>query len=305
MPFDRSDLLPAHPKKKTTSASTGMDLSVVDAAYGEDADLYVDVLRVSCLASPEEIQVAFFDRRSELFGILSKLAQSSEEEDEISLSQRRFAERRMDAVVLAFRVLKDARLRQHYHKVRQERLTRRAEAQRSSNNAVNSSRSEPSFKPTAVRPRSNRTEPSTPRGRQPASPPKPVRKAMAEPAPRQKPKGRSYVADSSDGETYFTLDTANTSQISTDDETLEETEDDESIISRDLRRRSGNIKGGILSVIAENRFVCQCVDEVQGTVSDSCSAFDQVFNVFTLREQDINAVCGRIEKAKKIFYSQH
>lgn len=305
MLFERSDLLPAHPKKKITSTSTRMDLSVVDAAYGEDADLYVDVLRVSRVASPEEIQVAFFDRRSELFAILSNLEQSAEEEDEISSSQRLFAERRMDAVVLAFRILKNSNLRQLYHKVRQERLTRRAEAQRPSKKAVTSGRSEPSYKPSASRPKSNRTEPSTTRGRQPVLSHKPVRRTIAGPVSPRKQKERSFVAESSDGETFLTWTTADSSKVSTDDETLEEASDDASIISRDLRPRSWNTKGGILSILTENRFVCKCVEEVQGTVSDSCSAFDQVINVFTLTKQDINAVTTRIEKAKKSFYSQH
>ena len=53
--------------------SDRFNLTVIDKAYGPSADLYVDVLRVSYLASDEEIQSAFFDRRSEIFTILSKI----------------------------------------------------------------------------------------------------------------------------------------------------------------------------------------------------------------------------------------
>ena len=100
---------------------TGIDLSVIDEAYGKDADLYVDVLRVSGLSSPEEIKAAFFDRRSELFAILSKLSED-DMVDEITMSQRQFAEQRMDAVVMAFRILKDPHTRKRYASMRKARF---------------------------------------------------------------------------------------------------------------------------------------------------------------------------------------
>jgi len=312
-----------------------MDLSVIDQAYGPDADLYVDVLKVGSLASLDEIQIAFFDRRSELFDILSNLSQDSEL-DEITISQRRYAERRMDAVVLAFRILKDSRMRQQYHKIRQERLTRRVEGQRqgmaaktgaSKSVATNSkpvvansgkigTRSSRSVadspnKPVAARtiPDSHQQSPARDTGadnptKSVTKSNKPLSTSPRKAQPRVNPNIPMDEA-TSDGETFFTSDTVTTNYYSTDDETMDSvTEDDFSLISREngmrerFQRRSAG-KGGIMSSVTEHPVLCQCADEIQGTVSDSCNAFDQVFNVFTLKEKDINAVCARITKAKQ------
>jgi len=45
-------------------------------------------------------------------------------------------------------------------------------------------------------------------------------------------------------------------------------------------------------------------EEVEGAYTDTCSAFDQVFNVFTLNDKDIKAVSGRIRKAKQDFFTE-
>ena len=317
----RNDAIDRVSATKKIMRTSRMDLTVIDQAYGPDADLYVDVLRVSYLASTDDIQIAFFDRRSELFSVLSHLTQETEEHehDEISLSQRRFAERRMDAVVLAFRILKDSKLRQDYHQIRQGRLSRRANSLRAPLPKQTNRQKiveEPKPKPkTKVKPIAE-------------SKPKPIPKLKAKPKLIAKPKPKQPVLlntqrtergrsarrreippddlPTSDGETFATTDDETTTF------TVEDmTEDDYSMVSRDVpqsmadrfRQRSAKY-GGILSCIRENSFICRCTDEIQGTVSDSCGALDQVFNVFTLQERDINAVCSRIEKAKETLTRQ-
>jgi curved DNA-binding protein CbpA len=103
------------------------DLSVVDHAFGVFADLYSDILRVSVAATHEQIQLAYFDRRSELFTLLAKLDTEPNPTDN-STEQKLGAERKMDAVVLAVRVLGDADTRLWYDQQRQERLMNRRRA---------------------------------------------------------------------------------------------------------------------------------------------------------------------------------
>jgi hypothetical protein len=109
------------------SIDGGLDLSVVDQAYGDFADLYSDVLRVSVVATHEQIQLAYFDRRSELFTLLAKI--DSKAQDEHTAAERFQAERKMDSVVLAVRVLGDPDQRLQYDRMRQERLLNRRRAE--------------------------------------------------------------------------------------------------------------------------------------------------------------------------------
>jgi hypothetical protein len=190
-PSSRNDLYDRDSTKKVIRTPR-IDLTVIDQAYGPDADLYVDVLRVSYLASTEDIQIAFFDRRSELFTVLSHLTQETEEHehDEISLSQRRFAERRMDAVVLAFRILKDSNLRQEYHQVRQGRLSRRANSYRAplqKQTTQYKTIEEPKLK-TKTKPKAKPMEEPTP---------KPKSKSIAKPVVKPKLNSETYIETAS------------------------------------------------------------------------------------------------------------
>lgn len=92
------------------------NLEVIYQAFGEQADLYKDVLQVKPSATAEQIQMAYFDRRSELFALLASI-DSEEEQDDITASHRFHAERKMDAVVMAVRILGDPQLRQEYDSV--------------------------------------------------------------------------------------------------------------------------------------------------------------------------------------------
>ena len=108
--------------------NTALDLQVINETFGENADLYEDVLRVPTTATQEEIQLAYFDRRSELFTLLAKIDAAmkdpqSESSSSMMIDQRRYkAERQMDSVVFAVRILADPTLRILYDEIRPERV---------------------------------------------------------------------------------------------------------------------------------------------------------------------------------------
>jgi len=111
-----------------SSYGSKLDLKLIDETYGNNADLYEDVLRVSTTATQDEIQLAYFDRRSELFTMLAKIdAAARGPRSELSLAsvdQRRYlAERKMDSVVFAVRILADPALRKAYNRIRPERTS--------------------------------------------------------------------------------------------------------------------------------------------------------------------------------------
>lgn len=96
----------------SAAISPSLDLKVIDDAFGKTSDLYTDVLQVPTDATQEEIQLAYFDRRSELFTLLAKI--DSKPQSESMVAQRYRAERKMDSVVLAVRILGDPALRASY-----------------------------------------------------------------------------------------------------------------------------------------------------------------------------------------------
>jgi hypothetical protein len=287
------------------------DLKVVDKAFGRDADLYEDVLRVSHLASDAEIQSAFFDRRSEIFAILSKLSEEESDDDEISLSQRRFAERRMDAVVMAFRILKDPALRNIYEGQRELRMAQRAKNEDSRHPPAISRTSSLDAvldSPTGVRevdefqgskpfdeetPRVSRRVEKVNRGRSAVQ-------ISVESSPRRK--GRKSLNTS--------MDTSRTHEETSDESDSQERRNDldievENVTARTEEtgskrgRRRQKEKGGVIAKIQGHHIVRTITEEVHGAYLDTTSAFDQVLNAFTLQDNDINAVCGRIDKAKR------
>jgi hypothetical protein len=107
--------------KMSVMSNGNIDLSVAEAAYGKHCDLYRDVLQVHPKASAQKIQDAYFTRRKHLFQVLSHLEQSTEPRTKQSELKRRRAERKMDAVVSAVRILGDAELRVQYNEVRKRR----------------------------------------------------------------------------------------------------------------------------------------------------------------------------------------
>ena len=74
-----------------------------------------DVLAVPSDAGPSQIQAAFFDRRYELSENMSKDgAGEGGQGQELGPWERHLAERSMDAVVSAYRILSDPKIRAEY-----------------------------------------------------------------------------------------------------------------------------------------------------------------------------------------------
>eukprot|EP00522_Entomoneis_paludosa_P009721 CAMPEP_0172449968 /NCGR_PEP_ID=MMETSP1065-20121228/8525_1 /TAXON_ID=265537 /ORGANISM="Amphiprora paludosa, Strain CCMP125" /LENGTH=333 /DNA_ID=CAMNT_0013201731 /DNA_START=204 /DNA_END=1205 /DNA_ORIENTATION=- len=99
--------------------SSGLNLSSVNEAFGEKADLYTDVLAIRPNASTDQIQQAYFTRRDELFHVLAQMDQRGVDAN----SQKRYhVERQMDGVVMALRVLGDPDARMRYDSIRDDRI---------------------------------------------------------------------------------------------------------------------------------------------------------------------------------------
>lgn len=93
---------------------------MTEIAYGPNANVYEDVLRVRPDATEEEIQSAFMDRRFELYEALqdaSMLASRSMKTKNgavLTVSERHFIEKQMDALIACFRMLSDPVRRGEY-----------------------------------------------------------------------------------------------------------------------------------------------------------------------------------------------
>ena len=98
------------------------DRTVIQYAFGALANLYTDVLSVPPDATPALIQSAFFDRRYELYEILSQDNHGGKNAEKngaaagdiLTPTERHFAERRMDAIVAAYRILSNPQTRAEY-----------------------------------------------------------------------------------------------------------------------------------------------------------------------------------------------
>jgi hypothetical protein len=148
-------------KQNTTPSSlmnNHLDLEVIDDAFGKTADLYGDVLQVPTTATQEEIQLAYFDRRSELFTMLAKI--DARPRSDALIAQRYKAERKMDSVVLAVRVLGDPTLRLSYDQLRPDRIqlhnksggSRASSSSRRQGNTKTKTTTTPSAAPVVVTP---------------------------------------------------------------------------------------------------------------------------------------------------------
>ena len=98
-------------------------MDLITFAYGENVNLYRDVLRVSPEASDQEIQSAFVSRRYELFNELQNASISDAVEKPlvgpdgfpISMTVRHFTEKTMDALIASYRLLSDSEKRRQYN----------------------------------------------------------------------------------------------------------------------------------------------------------------------------------------------
>jgi len=103
---------------------TSSTQELVDFAYGPNANLYKDVLKVPRNASKEAIQSAFIDRRYELYGMLQNTSLNDSNGSVISVSERQFTEKKMDALVATFRILYDPAKRLEYNSKLNSTLSR-------------------------------------------------------------------------------------------------------------------------------------------------------------------------------------
>jgi hypothetical protein len=77
-----------------------------------------------------------------------------------------------------------------------------------------------------------------------------------------------------------------------DDEDDDDEEEEEDVIASDEETQM-TVSGRAMSVIERIQ------DEIIGALEDTTSSLEQVFTVFTLQEEDISAVTGKIAKAKR------
>ena len=332
------------------------NLVVVDEAFGPRSDLYIDVLQVQPNAGTGQIQDAYFDRRNELFQLLADI-DGDNEQDSITESHRRSAERKMDAVVCSVRILGDPDLRLQYDDMRTERLQaapsrgprkpRRPAA--SSSRPVATVVDDPADDPTApddeaqgdrrqppssssqssvesvehdsagrYRSRSNKNAldppissdaaeyPSPQQQQKQQLPPRKPRVVSPEIPARRTPdkidagRRRQQQAQQLSKRTTpqlqesFDNDTLGSETIMSEDGNEDETffsyDDDDASISESILRKTAQKPKGLFDRIRL---------EAIGACDDTARSFAQVCNVFTLQEDDIRAVMGRIDKASR------
>jgi curved DNA-binding protein CbpA len=301
-------------QQKTGMSSKHLDLSVIDEAYGDYADLYSDVLRVSVAASPEQIQMAYFDRRSELFTLLAKL--DARPDDEKTLQERLEAERKMDSVVLTVRVLGDPDQRSTYDSLRQKRLLNRRRAQQGQLPG-HKPRVPAGFDASAaeVEEDERRREKREERRSRSSHASKSVKKSkkhkkrrdegeeqhtVEEPPPIPSPPKTSSVSrkstvatpdmiESFDEESLRHIDTKDTDEMKQDD-------GDTTVYTL---TSVGDEKISYFSLFTHSKIMRRISDEISGACEDTLISVDQVFNAFTLTDKDIRAVTKRIDKAKR------
>jgi hypothetical protein len=98
-------------------------MDLIKFVHGQDANLYTDVLRVNPKATDEDIQSAFVARRYELFNELqsasdTKLVQPPKVppgSPSVTMSEKQFTEKKMDALIASFRLLCDSEKRRQYN----------------------------------------------------------------------------------------------------------------------------------------------------------------------------------------------
>ena len=389
------------------------NLEIIYQAFGEHSDLYKDVLQVKSSATAEQIQMAYFDRRSELFALLASI-DSEEEQDDITASHRFHAERKMDAVVMAVRILGDPQLRQEYDNVmvlKETKSSKKKHHPKEPPSSSGASRGSSTREPDGVYAGMGRNAGNSgPQQQQHQS----IPSSQGSRSPKRKsPKRRSsrhYNTSNTTMDSHQYLDHAkmrmstsmddpivlysdlpnarhngggvggdpvydfvapshsrgstssskrggkhhdkklessfeesslnvtrddedtlppylehnnmhhDTTLDPGDDTTLDDTkitwddqatlqsefDDDDDTWTKDsvsnkhhnnrLARRNSS---SALSAVTNVGFVSRIQEEVAGTVEDTLVSFEQVLNVFTLQERDIQAVMGRIDKAKR------
>lgn len=292
---------------RSVMSSKQLDLTVIDEAYGDFADLYSDVLRVSVAATPEQIQMAYFDRRSELFTVLAKM--DARPQDDKTLQDRMEAELKMDSVVLAVRILGDPAQRLLYDRMRQKRLLNRRRAQHGQL---------PGHKPRVTSGFDSATvEAEDDDRRRVKRDQKKSRSSDSQKERRNKNRKRKeeQEEDPADEEppalsssrnkavpkldTVDSLDEQSLQQCSTKDTDEMRQDDGDTTVYSLTSVVDDRKKSSYFSFFSHSRIMRKISDEISGACEDTLISVDQVFNAFTLTDKDIRAVTRRIDKAKR------
>lgn len=306
-----------------------LNLDAINEAFGTEADLYTDVLLVKANASSEQIQRAYFDRRNELFELLADL-ESTAEQDSLTATRRFQAERKMDAVVMTLRILGDVGTRADYDDVRVGRVGTRSvdlpEAKALPRTSYNMDAGDIPMKPKSVLKKSSYNisqSQSDDENAMPASnslpkgPPSPDRSTVSSKFSMSTGTNTLNITVESTATPVMVMmkpekQTRKTTkrkarrvspEIQTrgrrkkaDESVAQESDMEESIYS------AGSLKTmeTTLTTYETNRGFFQTIqDEIMGALDDTSQSFHQVFSVFTLREEEIEAVTGRIDKARR------
>lgn len=92
----------------------------ISFCYGPDADLYETVLEVDQDASDKDIQRSFMNQRMKLYQKMQAIDEDSErlvkslDGSNVEVGEKIFIEKKLDALIAAFRVLRDPRKRRNY-----------------------------------------------------------------------------------------------------------------------------------------------------------------------------------------------
>lgn len=305
----------------------GLQLEVINEAFGPTADLYKDVLGVKSNASSDQIQRAYFERRNELFELLAE-SESSPTQDTAVATRRFQAERKMDAIVMSLRILGNSDSRARYDDIRAERVSaggNKAAAEipvTTTYVTYSMDAGDIPMKPKSVLKKSsypavnsdsfdNGTEISSEMTTPESSPERPDRGLFSFGSENKrkssKRKARRVSPDEIRNKTTTTsrkkktMTTTTTQARTLDDSFVSSTVGAESDMEASVEtERSFRTLETTLTTYEKNRGYFQAFkDEVLGALDDTSQSFHQVFSVFTLREDEIDAVAGRISKARR------
>lgn len=278
-----------------------LDLNVIDEAYGDYADLYSDVLKVDSRATPEQVQLAYFDRRSELFTLLAKL--DSRPQDDKTLQQRIDAERKMDSVVLAVRILGDPEQRLEYDHIRKNRLYQRSLELNPSSSGEGEYVKVKSSKSTKDK---HKKEKRTKKQLQEHY------HLLQKQQQKQKQKQRKEEKIDLLNQSLATQDTehdltdeegtrvdARSMSMSMDTYDTRQDDGDMTLYTLTDPKVDDPHDPSFLSCLTNSRIIRKISAEISGACEDTLVSVDQVFHAFTLSDKDIKAVTKRIAKAQR------
>lgn len=298
-------------KKKNSNQEKTLVLSVIDQVYGKNADIYYDVLGVPPNASIKTIAKSFLRRRRELTYNLDAL-QVEEEQDEITASHLKKAERKLDALLMAANILSDSKLRDLYD--RRELPSRGKQAHKAS--PATAPKVSPAFKV---------------KEEVVASPPGRMSKFMYDPkdpkhlAPQQHAAGnktrrnRKHVLSFPASSERLTEEISSSSSSegsllssSGNNNKRRQHQAKKTWRARAFRRNNYNAfeyefdddfedQDDYPTSCVSKRGIREIRDEVVGALEDTRVSFSQVIHAFTLTEKDVEAVTGRITKANRQF----